>query len=141
MNVEGACREEPVSSIEHLPSVERRVARGRKLDELQHLLNSAALFMLTGGLYLAGFCFAAWSCIVLVPDLYSWAQTGTWSTESAWVLVELVQGSQLEVWLVDPQAWLGLHPIAIWVLDVPLWLGLLFAGLFSSWLAILLGEN
>ena len=78
---------------------------------------------------------------MLLPDAYAWAQTGTWTTEAAWVLVELVSGSKLEAWLVTPQTWLGLHPIASWALDVPLWLGLLFAGLFSTWLAILFGEN
>ena len=56
-------------------------------------------------------------------------------------LVGFVSGSKLEAWLVTPQTWLGLHPIASWALDIPLWLGLLFAGLFSTWLAILFGEN
>ena len=113
------------------------LSRGRRLGRIVDL----PLTGCSNPSYCLGFCLVGWSGTVLLPDAYAWAQTGTWTTEAAWVLVELVSGSKLEAWLVTPQTWLGLHPIASWALDIPLWLGLLFAGLFSTWLAILFGEN
>ena len=144
MNSHGASGEAAALPVEPVVTTERRhtpPAGSGKLDALERWLGSAGVFVLTGGLYLVGFCLVGWSGTVLLPDAYAWAQTGTWTTEAAWVLVELVSGSKLEAWLVTPQTWLGLHPIASWALDIPLWLGLLFAGLFSTWLAILFGEN
>ena len=144
MNSHGAYREVAALPVEPVVKPEQRLtppARSGKLDALERWLSSAGLFVLTGGLYLVGFCLVGWSGAVLLPDAYAWAQTGTWTSDTAWVLVELVSGSKLEAWLVTPQTWLGLHPIASWALDVPLWLGLLFAGLCSTWLAILFGEN